>query len=1487
MATKIKSAQILDGAIVAADLHSAIAINTTQSGTFGSVIVDNFTLDGTTLALSSGNLVIDSAGDIHLDTDGQVKLDNNGVLYGNLFNSSNDLGIHVAQADQRLVVSGSDDGTPVNAFILDMANGGRATFNENVVVAGTITGVTDFDSSGDMSVGGDLTVTGDLTVEGTTVSLNTTALDVEDKNITLNYHASNNTSASADGAGITIQDAVDASTDASILWDATNDAFDFSHEITAPSALTLTSNAPRIYLYEADTTDLNTALFSSGGAFTIRTTTDDDSTRTTRLQVSHSTGDIGFYENNGGTPQVGMHWDYADGYLGIGTTSPSTALHVDPGYVTLGTSDGTDNSWINNVEDGNLELVNEGRSTNDGAVRINRKNNPAGDTTYFRDTAIYDGKSNIVLFVDGSEAEVGIGTDAPDHKLHVVGDNDTTLVEFEVGDKAKFNFGADSTSLYTTTFYIDDTGLDIGHDSSYRSLNLKTAGTDRITILPAGNVGIGTDDPEQLLHIHNSSGDWGAEVVLTGRLSTGTPKAEVAFKRGTSGDGAMLVLRSSNGSGDLIDAVTVKDGTGNVGIGTGSPNTPLEIHGSDIATGATTTASSVLRLVRDVVDPTHTLRKDSAVDFMLSRQQAVANNLPYTRLDIRLAGISDYSTPSLDVMSLLHNGNVGIGTTSPSATVHADASGGGVVRVTRLSSSTSAYGQLEHDGASTTLRSTGELKLYAGTNIRSRASVHTFDNGTGTTEYGRFDSSGKLIIGTSTANYTKAKLTILGTPGDPATTGTSTTNVGLRLATNSSNSQAMDLGIYNDTPYGGWIQASNSGGMNNHSPISINPNGGNVGIGTNDPSHNLDVDGAIGVRQVRHSVRPALNLDFANSKALHPRMSFSRLSEATYYDESGILRTAGLNQPRFNHDPETGESLGLLIEYDATNIIPGSRQFSLFSTSRAETIKNRALAPDDTMSAIQIGSDTSSGSRVLHDFGLFTPAANSTYTVSCYAKASGSTTFSMELGTGANNGQSAFDLSAGTASTPTFGGTVSNAVSYIQPIRNGWYRCILVVTHGSSWSGATNIAFYDQTNFNDNGTKKEGILVWGPQIESGTFATSYKPSYIEFTSRSSNATYFDKEGVLRQTSENQLREGYMFDGRSFKPTGPIIEPARTNYFRNSSASNCWFNGQTATQSYGYPDIAGSNHSTKVGSNLTGYTTTNSLSANTHYCYSVFVKNISASSVGFYVDASFGTGFSHTFSTTTWNTATNSALVLADGVKNYGNGWYRMYVTFVTDSDGGIAAPRVQAGSGEAYFCFPQIEEGHTPTSYIHNYGSTATRAADTHYSYQSQPRKSDICTMQGVEDLIPQTTGTIFTEFNYAEPAGGFAGIFEIGNDGITSGIDHRITSSNMQYYVGNSSINAGGYPTPVIPSTTDPRNVYQKTALAYDFDSILNIQAFRNGGLQSSNSSLVSDLYLRDIRLGSIDFNPAYQLNGHIKSFKMYPSRIDDAHGVALTENN
>ena len=83
----------------------------------------------------------------------------------------------------------------------------------------------------------DITIAGNLTVQGTTTTLNTATLDVEDKNITLNK-GSGDTSGSADGAGFTIQDAVDASNDASLTWNASGDKFVFSHPLDVTGTIT-------------------------------------------------------------------------------------------------------------------------------------------------------------------------------------------------------------------------------------------------------------------------------------------------------------------------------------------------------------------------------------------------------------------------------------------------------------------------------------------------------------------------------------------------------------------------------------------------------------------------------------------------------------------------------------------------------------------------------------------------------------------------------------------------------------------------------------------------------------------------------------------------------------------------------------------------------------------------------------------------------------------------------------------------------------------------------------------------------------------------------------------------------------------------------------------------------------------------------------------------------------------------------------------------
>jgi prepilin-type N-terminal cleavage/methylation domain-containing protein len=75
---------------------------------------------------------------------------------------------------------------------------------------------------------------------------------------------------------------------------------------------------------------------------------------------------------------------------------------------------------------------------------------------------------------------------------------------------------------------------------------------------------------------------------------------------------------------------------------------------------------------------------------------------------------------------------------------------------------------------------------------------------------------------------------------------------------------------------------------------------------------------------------PSLDLNFAKNKSLIDSVSgknlvtFSRNSIGTYVGADGLIKTAAVNEPRFDHNPVTGESLGLLIEEQRTNFIQES-----------------------------------------------------------------------------------------------------------------------------------------------------------------------------------------------------------------------------------------------------------------------------------------------------------------------------------------------------------------------------------------------------------------------------------------------------------------------------------------------------------------------------------------------------------------------------------
>jgi hypothetical protein len=102
--------------------------------------IDNINIDGTTIALSSGDLTLDAAGDIILDADGgDIHFYDGGIAHGNFLLSGTDFTIGSSQNNGDLIFRGIDGGADVTALTLDMSAAGAATFNAGATFGGGIT----------------------------------------------------------------------------------------------------------------------------------------------------------------------------------------------------------------------------------------------------------------------------------------------------------------------------------------------------------------------------------------------------------------------------------------------------------------------------------------------------------------------------------------------------------------------------------------------------------------------------------------------------------------------------------------------------------------------------------------------------------------------------------------------------------------------------------------------------------------------------------------------------------------------------------------------------------------------------------------------------------------------------------------------------------------------------------------------------------------------------------------------------------------------------------------------------------------------------------------------------------------------------------------------------------------------------------------------------------------------------------------------------
>jgi hypothetical protein len=228
---------------------------------------------------------------------------------------------------------------------------------------------------------------------------------------------------------------------------------------------------------------------------------------------------------------------------------------------------------------------------------------------------------------------------------------------------------------------------------------------------------------------------------------------------------------------------------------------------------------------------------------------------------------------------------------------------------------------------------------------------------------------------------------------------------------------------------------------------------------------------------------PSLDLRFADNKSLVDAVTgaslvtFTRASSGTFVGSDGTLQTATTNEPRFDHNPTTGESLGLLVEEARTNYLLQSQDFATTWGGANITIaSDSTTAPDGTTTADTLTHVTAASERSQTSQSF---TAGSAVTVSIFAKKNTSDFFRFELG---NVVSCWFNLNTGvTGSNQAGSGNVLFSAKSIQPFPNGWYRCVLTCT--TSTITTVSVKLFATNTDGNSSSINSSVYLWGAQLE--------------------------------------------------------------------------------------------------------------------------------------------------------------------------------------------------------------------------------------------------------------------------------------------------------------------------------------------------------------------------------------------------------------------
>jgi len=221
----------------------------------------------------------------------------------------------------------------------------------------------------------------------------------------------------------------------------------------------------------------------------------------------------------------------------------------------------------------------------------------------------------------------------------------------------------------------------------------------------------------------------------------------------------------------------------------------------------------------------------------------------------------------------------------------------------------------------------------------------------------------------------------------------------------------------------------------------------------------------------------------------------AQLSVGPYPLDYTPTTTAAVYGPRFDYDPVTLAARGLLIEEQRTNLLTYSEQFDNAAWTKTDVTvtANLVVAPDGITTADKI---VASATTAFHFVGQ-SPTIPANSTVSVYMKAAEYTTGSIFLSQAGNNG-AVFNLSNGTVVSVSGTGNTASIAS----VGNGWYRCS--VTNSGDPADTVRFGPADGAIASFTGDGNSGIYLWGAQVETGAFATSYIPTVAASVTRSAD-----------------------------------------------------------------------------------------------------------------------------------------------------------------------------------------------------------------------------------------------------------------------------------------------------------------------------------------------------------------------------------------------